>query len=70
MIEKFIYLAFIWHRFVGYLLSSKHYVSGWEMVVGKLGMELRLADKRDNQVILAQNDACSNWECTRRDGDT
>ena len=40
MIEKFIYLAFIWHRFVRCLLSSKHYVLGWEMVVGKLGMEL------------------------------
>ena len=38
MVEKLIYLAFIW--FVRYLLSSKHYVLGWEMVVGKLGMEL------------------------------
>ena len=40
MIEKFIYLSFIWHRFVRYLLPSNHYVSGLEMVVGKLGMEL------------------------------
>ena len=30
----------------------------------------RLADKRDKEVIVAQNDACSNSEVARYDGDT
>ena len=44
---------------------------GTYMVVGKLVTELkRLADKRDKEVILAHNDACSNLEVTGYDGNT